>query len=595
MKADAASFNFLAKEDIVRIPFFQRGYVWTKPNWEELLTDLLDDKKNHFLGSLILKQVNLGTGKGKEALVIDGQQRITTLSVLTKVIFDLFPDSLQAICKPDMEACLFYKENRTDENAFIKIQHSRVDSESYKQAIEGNIYTDLSSINDKSNGILKCYKYLYEELQMQDLEVRKSLFNRLLDKDNKILVLIDLSLEDDEQSIFDTINSSGVRLSSADIIKNSLFQSALDLCKSPGNKNVYENSDVINLYKSCWDEVFTSDEDAITFWSSQRQTGRLRRDNIEILLHSILVIKGIFDPDKHTLSNISALYKEHFKALDKDGLFEFAKLIKEYANIYREKIACFDKSSLFTFEDQRTRLLHILEVCEISTFHPYLLLLFREFGNNEAEINAKLLELEKLVIRRLISKAETKNYNKICKELINNSELAATMLSEVSNEQFFNGLKNITNGNAALVLFWVELNRRFMDSKQSLKELKYNYTLEHVMPQKWVEYWSAVGFVDESGVPQENTDEAKNKRNAYVYSVGNMTLLNSALNTSIRNYDFDHKMNGEGKKKGIKDYADLSITKQDIVKPYENGDHVWNEQKIHDRTKKLYEEMIAIW
>ena len=169
------------------------------------------------------------------------------------------------------------------------------------------------------------------------------------------------------------------------------------------------------------------------------------------------------------------------------------------------------------------------------------------------------------------------------------------MLSEVSNEQFFNGLKNITNGNAALVLFWVELNRRFMDSKQSLKELKYNYTLEHVMPQKWVEYWSAVGFVDESGVPQENTDEAKNKRNAYVYSVGNMTLLNSALNTSIRNYDFDHKMNGEGKKKGIKDYADLSITKQDIVKPYENGDHVWNEQKIHDRTKKLYEEMIAIW
>ena len=110
------------------------------------------------------------------------------------------------------------------------------------------------------------------------------MFNRLLDQENKILVIIDLSEKEDEQAIFDTINSAGVRLSSADIIKNALFQKALDLFDSVG--------DVETLYKDNWENVFSLDEDAINFWDTPRATGRLMRDNIEILLHSISVIKG---------------------------------------------------------------------------------------------------------------------------------------------------------------------------------------------------------------------------------------------------------------------------------------------------------------
>ena len=54
MKAEAMSFTFLGNEGIVKIPFFQRGYVWTKLNWEDMLLDLLDAQKSQFLGSLIL-------------------------------------------------------------------------------------------------------------------------------------------------------------------------------------------------------------------------------------------------------------------------------------------------------------------------------------------------------------------------------------------------------------------------------------------------------------------------------------------------------------------------------------------------------------
>nr|SPS05748.1 conserved protein of unknown function [Candidatus Nitrotoga fabula] len=595
MRAEAMSFYFLANEAVVQIPFFQRGYVWSKPNWEELLINLLDDKKNHFLGSLILKQLQPMTGRPREVLVIDGQQRLTTLSILTRVIFDLFTEDVQANCEGAMQACLFYKRLVTDNELNVKIRHSRVDSNSYVRVIKGQALSDINTIDDKCNGILKCYKYFHEELSKHNPEVKIGLFNRLLNNENKILVLVDLTEKEDEQAIFDTINSTGVRLSGADIIKNALFQRALELPQDHSNNEDQTNAEVINLYTDCWDNVFSKDEETITFWSTPRQTGRLMRDNIEILLHSILVINGIFDPEKHTLSNLSSLYKEHIKGLNKNDLFAFASLIKEYATIYREKIASFERSSLFTYSDSRSRLLHILEVCEISTFHPYLLFLLKEYGSNEDKLNEKLLELEKLVIRRLISKAETKNYNKMCKDLIKNDCLAKTMLNEILDEQILTGLTNINNKYAALILFWVELKRRNTDNMQSVKELKYNYSLEHIMPQKWEEHWSSVPYVDEAGEPLDDPDAAKNKRYSYVYHIGNMTLLNSSLNTSLRNYVFDHKMNGEGKKKGIKDYADLSITRDDIVKPYEDGDVVWNERKIFIRTASLHKEIVCIW
>ena len=70
------------------IPFFQRSYVWEKDNWDSLITDLKDNS-NHFLGSLILKYDD---NKRYEIDVIDGQQRLTTLSILLKVLYALSSD-----------------------------------------------------------------------------------------------------------------------------------------------------------------------------------------------------------------------------------------------------------------------------------------------------------------------------------------------------------------------------------------------------------------------------------------------------------------------------------------------------------------------
>ena len=396
-----------------------------------------------------------------------------------------------------------------------------------------------------------------------------------------------MSEKEDEQAIFDTINSAGLRLSSADIIKNALFQKALSLFDS--------EEEVETLYKEKWENVFTGDEESINYWDTPRATGRLMRDNIEILLHSVAVIKGFFDPDKHTLSELSNLYKTYISQISQDQLNQFIEEISKYAQLFREKILVFNRSALFDYQDNYARLFHILSVCEISTFHPYILSLLFKYENDETKLLDELHKVENLVVRRMITKSETKSYNKMCKEFIKDNSAINSKLAELTDDQVTNGLNSIVNKNATLLLFWIELFRRANDSKQSVKELKYNYSLEHILPQKWEEYWSDVPVVDSSANIIDDSGLAKSERYSMIYSIGNMTLLNSSLNTSLRNYEFSRKIEGEGGKKGIRHYADLGITRFDILDVYDSGDQVWNETKISKRTANLANSILTIW
>ena len=319
------------------------------------------------------------------------------------------------------------------------------------------------------------------------------------------------------------------------------------------------------------------------------------RDNIEILLHSISVIKGFFDPDKNTLSDLSTLYKDYIKQINKSDLELFLKEISKYAKLFREKILVFNNSSLLSYQDGYSRLFHILSLCEISTFHPYILSLFYKYENDSLRLELELKKVESLVIRRMITKSETKSYNKMCKEFINNNSAIDKKIAELNDSSILNGVSFISNKSASILLFWIELYRRDKDKKQSMKELKYNYSLEHLMPQKWEEFWNNVTIKDDEGLEIKDKELAKKERISKIYSIGNMTLLNSSLNTSLRNYEFSRKIEGEGRKKGIRHYADLGITKFDILDQYDAGDNVWDEQKINKRTKDLFTDILTIW
>ena len=585
MKAEARSLTFLANEGSVKIPFFQRAYVWNEDNWEELISDLLESGKSHFLGSLILKQVAVPSGNTKQVLVIDGQQRLTTLSILLKTLYDSFDTGTQEACKQELETCLFYKRRASSKELFVKIEHSKVDRKHYQSVIEKEVIPATLNLGESDSNILKCYKFFTDRLVSVNMDKRIELFDDLMDDDKKILVVIDLTDADDEQSIFDTINSAGMRLSSADIVKNVLFQRAFDLFSN--------DEEVETLYKDNWESVFVSDEQTIAFWTAERTLGRLKRDNLEILLHSIAVIEGFFDPEKHTLTDLANIYKAYINNLDLNKLKKFVRAIMEYAKLFRQKMYVFDSSDLFEYNDYEKRLFHILSVCDVSTFHPYILYLYRNYAGNEDALKAALHKT--MVVRRFVCNAETKNYNKLCKEFIGDtSKLDATLL-ETSDDDFKAALQRISNKPAALLLFWVELYRRSKSKRFDTDELKYTYTLEHIMPQKWEEHWSVVPVTGDDGAVINDREAARQYRYRIIYSIGNMTLLKSSLNTALRNYEFRRKVEGEGRKKGIKHYAELDITKQDVVAPFDAGDQTWDEIRIRKRSGEITNDVLAIW
>lgn len=590
MDAEAKSFTFMGNEGQVTIPFFQRGYVWDEANWTDLLADLLNASRRHFLGSLILKQQRSGSGEPKNVTVIDGQQRLTTLSLLLKALFDSLPGDIKENCKPAVRTHLFFKRYPTDRNYLVRIHHSHVDSSAYTAVIKAGLDGPALDANANSpNRILRCYSFFCVELAKRSEEELIGLFNRILHPQEKMLVVIDLLEEDDEQTIFDTTNTAGVRLSGSDVIKNALFQRVIQLLKDQGQE-------AVELYNRTWGRVFLLDDETIQFWERKKLTGRLMRDNSEVLLHSIAVIKGFYDPDKHQLSDLSKLYKVQIARFGSaPELVAFIEEITRYADLYRAKIPEFETDLTLSFSDESLRLFHILDVLQVSTFHPFILYVLHEHRADEARCAAILLQLERFVVRRVLAQHETKNFNKLARDFITNPSALATEAKQTTDEEVLNGLKAISNKYAALVLFWIELRRRSLDRKYDSTELKYDYSLEHIMPQKWEQYWKELPEKRDALGGIMGADDAKKDRYEKVYWLGNMTLLTGSLNSSLRNYAFHKKMAGDGRKKGIKAYASLSITHDDIVVPFDCGDTIWDESKIGKRTDALSEEVLCIW
>ena len=604
MEAHGQPLRFLCDEQILEIPFFQRAYVWNDDNWKDLLEDLLKTSGSHFLGSIILKRAKSITGTADKAIIIDGQQRLTTLSILIKALYDSI-DNKRAKLINDATEALFYTLKSSDSDYLLTINHSHNDRKQFEEVmgsvvdgeIKSPILSKLNEIKEDDPRLLikRCYKFFYTQLMSISNEERINLWDNLFDKNNKILVVIDLDDNDQEQKIFDTINSSGVRLTSTDIIKNALYQKLIELTK--------DSDKIAEYYKRTWAETFEKDDSVVAYWNKEKSMGRLWRQNSELLLQTVAIIKGIFDVDKkHTIQQLADLYKTEIEDYTEQQLYDFIEEITKYANIYKEHIPDFNGKENFEYnnteiEAVEQRVLHILDKNDISTFNPYIIYIFNTYEGQDKVIIEKLREIEKYVMTYLITKKPTKNFNKDCTTFIidktgneiknrlkdfTNAELKAGIVSKVSNKL------------GAEILFWIELKRR-LAPKYDTKTLQFNYQLEHIMPQKWETNWSNVDYVDEQGNILQKNDDNKSRRYEKVYSLGNMTLLNGRLNASISNNNFQKKMEGNGKKKGVIKYSSLSVTKDDLVESIYNKGKQWNEQVIHERENYLGNEVVELW
>lgn len=552
---------------ILEIPFFQRAYVWDEPQWERLLEDVESVSKTqspYFIGSVILKQQLTGTTNkvGDVRTVVDGQQRLTTLSIMLKVL-----------CLKNESMSKFDRRFRLDDNQTV-IQHNHNDIEVY------NSIMDLESIENATlkDNISRAYQYFVDNLEPErvDFDV---VCNAIL------FVGIDLAADEDEQQIFDTINSLGVRLTTAELLKNYFFA-----------------RNEISHYRKYWLDVFERDEDTKEYWDREITTGRIKRTFIDLFFFSFLQVKiqdGTVDvkaEDKIAFSKVDMLfdsYKRFIRDYYRRDKISFLEEIREYATIFRKSI----NTDIIDYELPATagieRINAIMFALETTTLIPYVLFVERNV-QNVATRNELYDYLESFIMRRIITRATNKNYNQlfsdrlILNRVLSKEELICYLSGQ---EDKTNRMPNddevkvafhesyLTNKNATGILYLIEskIRSRSFHSTQLLGINK--YSLEHMMPKKWRNNWTFFG----------DSNEAETRDNVLL-TLGNLTIITQSLNSSIRDAEWSVKKSGRDEKGGLRKYAEGI----ELLSPFLDLDD-WNETAIHNRADCLATKALSTW
>ena len=538
------------------IPFFQRAYVWEEANWQRFLDDMVEVGKNdkgYFLGSVIQKQqvTVTGTPIGDVRVVLDGQQRLTTLMLLFKVL-----------CKVRDSEDHFQQTFYTYRNKLI-LQHNHNDVEVFEAIIRDELTESLRSKCSR-NKVLGAYDFFWKHKDQIEAIDPLDLHNRVY------FVGIDLHHEEDEQQIFDTINSLGVDLTTAELLKNELF-----------------SRNDIGLFERTWKQVFEGDE--MDYWAEQVTAGRSRRENIDLFLQSFLLIQ----PNAPTDVRVDCLFAG-YKDYLKDKVSDRAVFIKELtkcAKLYQEHINPYLLGREIDSNNAIERLNVVLLGLNTTTVVPYVLYILRHVDSSD-ERNRMFKLIESYLMRRLICQETPKNYNNLFVSFIraglNTHQSLSDRLAEAedvtsrcpSAAMVASGFQqsNLTNQQAKVILYLLELSIRD-DSRQStsLNGMSH-YSLEHLMPKKWRNNW---GMLD---------SEAARERDHTLLKLGNLSLLSSSLNSSIRDGDWQTKKTGKGSRHGLLHYAQGLETLTDDL----NSD-VWNEDLIRSRGVRFSEQAIQVW
>ena len=613
MHARSISLHSLGENRIQRliVPFFQRKYIWERENWEELFDGFADGEETPFLGSIILKEIPAASGV-TEMHIIDGQQRLTTVSLLAKAIYDSLPKetkkSSDCGIRTDIQGILFYRENAADnfKDSHIKIEHSRVDAEGYNRVICAEMLdeegVDLKEINEESSNLLQCYKYFRGRLAGKTEKELTDLYNHIFDEKRMVLVLITLSLGDiNEQKIFDTINRAGVRLSVADIIKNHLFKICLDKAGSDERRQ----KEVIHIYETIWEEQFSRRQEDIQIWEQSCLLDKIERNNQEFLLYCVACIK--WPEEEHSLINLEAVYEKHIHRYGYKELTDFIKDVCTYAGIFRRFVLEFRRKLengdiFFKHKDPVTRLFLILDRFQIHWFYPYVLMRLKEAEQDiyDESLVRDFGILESFLVRRRLSSKKSTDYQKKCRQIL--KEGAAALVKEELNgpkskmgdKDLLPYLSTVPDDTARVILFCIELYR-CRDESKDVNSLEYRYTVEHIMPQKWETHWKGVPILRDGKVLKPESKVGISFRNQWIQALGNKTLLTHRLNASLQNVNFPEKIGEPGEDKpGYRTHTSLSITRE-LVEQFDRGDKVWDEPHIMERTRKMYEDILEIW
>lgn len=581
------------------VPLFQRPYVWDEEKqWEPLWNDVVRvasrlleggrDTQPHFLGAVVIQQIQNAMGDLQTRIVIDGQQRLTTLQIALDAVHAVFEQRGHAHAAARLAYLVENAEafRRNPEDRF-KVWPTNRDRDAFNEVMGIKPPIDYDALKHAESRLVMAHRYfltraeewLSEEsahTEMQRADALEMAISKLMQ-----LVVIDLQVDENAQEIFETLNARGTPLTPVDLIKNFVFQRLSE-----------EGANVEKIYADYW-ELYES-----KFWEEEILSGRLRRPRAVVFFnHWLFSMLG----EDVTSSEVFSIFKRYLLDRPELSTLDLVKRIHRSAKVYEDITRKgqsgqgeVDRVALFAYR---------AEAMQTDVVKPLLLALLdpdREVPIPHSVVEEAIEVIESWLVRRMLVRVATKSHARFMAELVTLVRTAAPqnvvatlrdhLMRQRADASYWPDdamvrqsllrmpiYKRISRSRMRMLLEAIEDHLRgYGTGKQGLTGVRTPrglYTIEHLLPQSWEANWP----------PPDDGDEAM--RGERLHMLGNLTLVTQALNSKVSNGAWEVKST-ELNRHGV-------VLLNNRLADFTQG--AWTDAAIEQRTSVLIDIILRIW
>ncbi|GAA9367126.1 DUF262 and DUF1524 domain-containing protein [Helicobacter pylori] len=544
MEADATPLLKFIKDNQnnqLVIPIYQRLYSWEKEQCKQLWDDIVktggsDQIEGHFIGSILYVLDGI-THSNNILLIIDGQQRLTTITLLLTALRNHLSDEVK---RKEIEDHYLINSDKDGDKKFRLIL-----SESDKDTLLSLIDKDRRKPSEPSLKIVENFK-LFEEWIRKNTNQLETIFKGL-----EKLMIVEIALEkgkDDSQLIFESMNSKGMELTQTDLIRNYILMGL-----EPEKQKIF--------YKKYWRAM---EED---FKQNKKWFDRFVRHYLTIKTREIPNINKVY-----------VAFKD-YRQKEGIGIEDLLKDLQKYCGYFCRIV--FKKEA----DKDLNKALSFLVDLEMDVVYPLLLELYSDYSDgvlSKDDFRRSIALIESYICRRAVCGLGTNSLNKVF----------PSFTKHIQKDEYFESLKahfgyltekqrfpnNDEFKDCFITIDFYNFKKRniFFERLENFDRRErvytHEYTTEHIMPQTLTEEWER-----DLG---ENFQEIHNK---YLHTIGNLTL--TGYNTEYSNKSFQEKRDMEG---GFKD-SPLKLNQS--LRELES----FGEEEIKKRANDLADLALKIW
>jgi len=532
------------------IPLFQRPYSWKYNDWKTLWEDLLsvyssENPRKHFLGALVSMPIEMSPAGVNKFLLIDGQQRVTTLFLILAAIRDL--SNISGDYKLAEQINESYLINKWAEGTnLLKLFPSQTDRDEFSRIMHHKETAESTS------NVAKAFRYFMNRLQGTDLSDSPINLQKMHQTLVQEIMVVNIVLDKEENPylIFESLNAKGEPLTQADLVRNYLLMQIKDTAEQ---------------------EVAYQD-----FWLPMQE---ILGNELTNYIWRYLVK----DANSAKTIRLDEIYEEVKAKLSKANSSEVVDLLMDMHTFSGYYLILLEPEKYESNKEIARRLAR-LNRWDVKTTYPLLLNICRDYKENRisADDFCGVLDiLESYVIRRAFCRYPTNALNKIFTGLYKNIDttdprksiskylLKRDWPSDYTFLDAWNRFPIYLSGTSKCRLILESLEEKLADNKEPVNLLNPQISIEHIMPQTLNEEWE-----------QLLGENALDIHDKYLHTIGNLTLTGS-------NSDLGNKSLLEKKKIFEKSNFALNKDLAELI--------IWSEQLIEQRAKKLGKLAVQIW